>query len=121
MHRGFTNAKRAYLPTEKAKGRSVESQSKDEKSLYNTVKKLIALHKAYPQFSYGADLEVKNDGYPLEFFRTANHESIYIAINPTDKEYTLSYDGKEILLAENAQCKEKTIKLGGCGFIVIKI
>ena len=75
----------------------MESQNKDKKSLYNTVKKLIALHKAYPQFSYGADLEVKNDGYPLEFFRTANHESIYIAINPTDKEYTLSYVGKEIL------------------------
>ena len=62
---------------------------------------------------------MKNDGYPLEFIRKANGEEIHIAINPTQKEYELPYSGEEILLAEKAEVKEKTIKLG-CGFIVLK-
>ncbi len=119
QNRGFTTAKRAYLPTERAKSHCVESQMGDENSLYNTVKKLIVLHKKYPQFSYDADLKMKNDGYPLEFIRKANGEEIHIAINPTQKEYELPYSGEEILLAEKAEVKEKTIKLG-CGFIVLK-
>ncbi len=119
-YRGFTKAKRAYLPTETAKGRSVESQSADEKSLYNTVKRLIALHKRYSQLSYGADLQMVNDGYPLAYIRETNGERLYIAINPTNKEFVLQQDVREPLLLENAQIQEKTIKLKK-GFIVAKI
>ena len=120
LHRGFTTAKRAYLPTETAKSRSVESQSQDEKSLYNTVKKLIKIHTESPCFSYASDLQMINDGYPLEYVRTAGDTKIYIAINPTDKEFEIAREIKDIIISENATIKEKTIKLKK-GFIVAKI
>ena len=120
-YRGFTRAKRAYLPTETAKTRCVESQIKDEKSLLNAVNKLIALHRAYPQFSYDADFEMLNDGYPLEFIRKTQGESIYVAINPTGAEYELSKETKEVLYSESVEAQEKTIKLKKYGFIVAKI
>ena len=120
LHRGFTTAKRAYLPTESAKNRSVESQKGDEKSLYNTVKTLIKLHTTYPQFSYGAELKMINDKYPLEFVRRANGEEIYIAINPTQRDYEIKQKAKTVLAQENVEIKEKTIKLKKYSFIVIK-
>ncbi len=119
-HRGFTTAKRGYLPTEKAKERSVESQRNRVDSLYNTVKRLIALRKEYSQFSYSSNVEMICDGYPLQYQRTSDDGSVFVAINPTKNEYEVPYINGEILMQNNVECKQKTIKLKEFSFIVIK-
>ena len=61
-----------------------------------------------------------NDGYPLEYIRGANGEEIYIAINPTQRQYEIKQKAKTVLAQENVEIKEKTIKLKKYSFIVMK-
>ena len=119
-HRGFTKAKRAYLPTERAKNRSVESQLADENSLLNTVKRLIKLHADYPQFAFDAGLKMLNSGYPLEYILECGGEKIFVCINCTEREYTASKKVKEILLSENADVVGGGVRVKK-GFVIAKI
>lgn len=122
-YRGFTTAKRAYLPTETAKSRCVESQLADERSLLNTVKKLIALHKAQPQFAYDADVKILSVGYPLEYVREKDGQKIYVAINPSNapREVTAPKKIKEVLLAENATACGNRVHMEGGSYLIAKI
>ena len=122
-YRGFTTAKRAYLPTETAKSRCVEEQLADEKSLLNTVKKLVEVHKAYPQFAFDADVKVLSVGYPLEYVREKNGEKIYVAINTsnTAREVSAPKKIKEVILAENATADGKTVKMGKGSYLIAKL
>ena len=122
-YRGFTTAKRAYLPTERAKSRSVESQLVDEHSLLNAVKSLIALHKAHPALAYDGNVQVLSTGYPLQYVREKDGEKIYVAINPSGKacEGLAPKKIREVLAAENASANGKSVRLEKCSYFIAKL
>ena len=122
-YRGFTTAKRAYLPTETAKSRCVESQLADEKSLLNTVKKLISLHKNHPALAFDGSVKVLSVGYPLEYVREKDGEKIYVAINAsaTPRAVTAPRKIKEVLLAEGAAASGKTVTMKGGSYFIAKL
>ena len=122
-YRGFTAAKRAYLPTETAKSRCVEAQLPDEKSLLNTAKKLIALHKQHPALAFDGAIKVLSTGYPLQYVREKDGEKIYVAINPSDESRRVNAPKKikEVLLAENASAQGKSVTLKKGSYLIAKI
>ncbi len=103
INRGFSTAKKLYLPVSKDERISVQSQIIDKNSLYCTVKKLISIKKLYEQFDFDASVElIDKDKYPLAYIREKNGKKIFIAINPSKKEYIFDYHIKEILFSQNA-------------------
>ena len=122
-HRGFTTAKRAYLPTETAKSRCVEVQQQDENSLLSTVKKLIALHKEHPALAFDGSIKMLSVDYPLCYVREKDGEKIYVAINVSDTPREVSAPKKvqEILLAENASASGRKIVLGKGSYLIAKL
>lgn len=98
---GFSNGDEAslYLPIDKEKGRTdVASQVNKEDSLYNEIKKLIAIrkeHKALLTKGSFSFVYVEENSYPLAYIRESNNERIMIIINPSNKE--VSFETEELL------------------------
>jgi glycosidase len=73
-------ASNLYLPIDPDPDRpTVAAQRDDQGSLLNLVRRLIALRKASPALSVGADVHVLHDGYPLVYIRGGSH---LVVINP---------------------------------------
>ena len=102
-NKGFSDSDgRLYLPVEKRKGASVEYQKSVDNSLYNFVKRAIAVKKANSALDYDASLEISGGaGYPLKYTREKDGQKVIVYINPSDEEYAISEKIKRVLLAEN--------------------
>jgi glycosidase len=96
LNDGFSSAspEHLYIKLDNSADRpNVESQMADECSLYNEVKKLIALRKKHtPLQSNGAIEFNHSEGYPLVYQRTAAGQSILVIINPSDRLVTYRLD-----------------------------
>lgn len=111
---GFSTGEKEslYLPVDACEDfNDVESQMKDENSLYSEVKKLISVRKAHPALHNKAFINfefVKENTYPLVCIREEvnengddratlkeNGERIMVILNPSDKE--ASFDTSETL------------------------
>ena len=105
VNKGFSSATtdKLYLPVDTRKGApTVESQEKDENSLYNTVKKIIAIRKANPELCGNGDFEVlyaEKSKYPFIFKRG----SFVIAVNPKAEEVSVPFE---------LDMKEKVFEIG---------
>ena len=94
INKGFSTALAddLYLPVDTRKGApTVESQEKDENSLYNTVKKIIAIRKENEELCGNGDFEIlyaKKNEYPFIFRRG----SFVIAVNPKAKTVSVPFD-----------------------------
>lgn len=83
---GFSDADAGalYLPVD-AHGENVAAQLRDDASLLNTTRKLIALRKSSPALCADGEIEFLNrkwGGYPLVYRRSSHDESYLICINP---------------------------------------
>ena len=93
---GFSDAQSGslYIPADPAPERpDVETQLKDEDSLLNEVKKLIAIRRSHKALMNPGGIEfICNGSYgePLIYCRTYGDEKILAAFNPADNEYRLS-------------------------------
>lgn len=117
-NRGFSKAEKLYLPVDKRKRISIESQKPKKNSLYNTIKKLIILKKENAEFDFDATAEIIENGeYPLTYIKTKDGKKIVVAINPSEKEYTLDYKVKEVLISQNTEVSNR-IHLKAKGFVV---
>lgn len=120
-NRGFTESDKPYLPVGKEKGVSVETQEKDKNSLYNVVKDLIKIRKGYDAFGFDADVNIDTDTeYPLVYTRKCKDKEIFVAINPTEKEYSLNKKLSKIIYQNNAELSGGII-LNKYGFIIGEI
>ena len=116
----FSSSDEPYLPTDSRTGApTVEKQLNDEDSLINFVKKLIEIHKTIPALHAEGDLNILLRDYPFIYERTDGTKTIFIAINPSGREYSYSApEFKEILISHNVEQKEDCIRMQGVSFIV---
>ncbi len=86
---GFSGApaEKLYLPIDPDPARpTVAAQETDPASLLQRVRRLISLRKAHPALCASGEFEVLHKGatgYPFLFKRTADGESILVALNPS--------------------------------------
>ena len=89
---GFSSADadKLYLPVDTSSDApTVEAQMKEEKSLYNEVKKLLKIRNSYTELQSDAKVEfLTKSGYPLVYIRENEKGKILIIINPSNKEVT---------------------------------
>jgi maltose alpha-D-glucosyltransferase/alpha-amylase len=93
---GFSTAPagRLYLPIDPDQGRpTVAGQRGDQDSLLHTVRDLIALRRAHPEFGPGGSLEILHDVYPLVYLRGGR---FLVVINPSDRTRVLPHDRPEL-------------------------
>lgn len=89
---GFSSAgpEDLYIPLDPEADRpTAASQQADPRSLWNEVKRLIALRLAHPALQSRAEIRFLIDGAagrPLVYQRRAENETIIVAINPTERE-----------------------------------
>ncbi len=113
---GFSESDEPYLPTDKrANAPTVAAQINDENSILSFVKKLIRLHKEETALHAEAEIRIINEGYPFVFERG---DEILVAVNPSDKEYTVNCNTVAPIMAENAEYSDGKIKMGGVSFLI---
>ena len=103
---GFTSAKPWLKLHPDYKKRNVEIQQKDENSLFNLTRRLIALRKEYLTLRQGEFVPLENMPKDvLAYLRKDENETILVALNFSSKAQTLSLpDGKwEVLFSEIRQ------------------
>lgn len=118
---GFSTTDVTYLPVDSAPDApTVEEQEKDENSILHFVRTLTALRRAHSALAADGEFIPLSENYPLVFRRMDENESITVAINPTDREYMLDYNGTDILLSENATVENGKFTLGSRGVLIYK-
>ena len=101
---------------------NVERQKEREDSLLNTVLRLVEIKRSHPElFSARTGIELVSDTYPLVFKRGAGENGFLCAINPSEREYTISAVHKEVLAAQNAEIDGQNIKLKPLSFVWLSV
>ena len=121
-NKGFSTSDEPYLPVdESADAPTVESQYDDEKSLLNTVKKLIKIRQSNDVLCADGEFEVVRKGYPFVYKRFNTEDSIIIALNPSAEEVKVELPPvEEMLDCENVQSDGGGIVLGKQSYIIYK-
>ena len=79
-----------YLPVDPDPRRpTVSGQRADQDSLLHTVRDLIALRRAHPEFGPGGSLEILHDAYPLAYLRGGQ---FLVVVNPSGRARVLPHD-----------------------------
>lgn len=94
-----------YIAQDEAPDRpTAAAQMADENSLYNEVKRLIALRQAHPALQSWGEFEIvhaEQNAYPLAYTRSGGGEKLLVVLNPSDRpvELTTACAPKEVLYA----------------------
>ena len=116
---GFSDSDTPYLPTDERVGApTVEAQIDDENSLLSFVKRLIALHKENSALHADSPIKILNTEYPFVFERGDGEGAVIVAINPSDREYTLTIPFANEILSQNAECSDGRLKMGGISIFI---
>ena len=88
VNAGFSTAPESllYIPQDKAHMDEInaETEMNDPDSLWNEVRKLIALRRQHPSLSGRSDFRMINyHGYPLVYERSSGTEQILVILNPS--------------------------------------
>ncbi len=120
---GFSSSDAPYLPTDdRHDAPTVEEQKNDPNSLLNFTKFIVNLHKQEKALSPDADFEVLRAGYPFVFTRKAEGSTIYVAINPSQYDYTLDDPGvKEVLYSQNTAVADGKLNISGVSLLIARI
>ena len=108
---GFSLKRTTYLPITSQKGISVASQKENERSLLNSVKKLIKIRKEQECFNVGASQKFIETGYPVIYERGNGKKTAIVMINPSDKTFKRKVKYSEILIKENSEASGEEITL----------
>lgn len=128
VNAGFSTApkEKLYIKQDDALDRpTVQNQMADGHSLYNEIKKLIAIRQSIPALQSKGEIEfvyAKKNEYPFAYLRSWGDEKILVVINPAQKDVsfacnylpieTVYYFGKEVS-AKNGQLQ---VPAGSAGF-----
>ena len=95
LNAGFSDAdrKKLYIPIDlAADSPNVKAQINDDASLYNEVKKLIAIRQSHKALKNSGGIEFICDGAegkPMVYLRSCEDEKILVALNPTGEDQIL--------------------------------
>ena len=95
---GFSTApaEKLYIPLDSSPDRpNVKAQMTDENSLYNEIKRLIAVRSSVPALQSNGEIEflyAEKNAYPFVYLRSAGGERVLVIINPAGRE--ASFDCK---------------------------
>ena len=117
--RGFSTKSRAYLPTSKKKGQSVEAQEKDENSILNTVRELIKIRKEYPALNANGSQAFVEKGYPAIFERVNGEQKITVIVNPSDKTIQRKLKFSKVIKSQNVTVNGEEILLGAQSYAIL--
>ena len=98
VNAGFSAARadRLYIKMDPDEGRpTVEGQTKDDNSLLNEVKKIIAVRKKHSALQSKGKIEfvyAEENTYPLAYIRSCQDEKLLVVINPSDRECSFDFD-----------------------------
>ena len=91
---GFSSApaEKLYIKLDDSPDRpTAKAQMSDESSLYNEIKRLIAVRQSHAALQSRGEIEfifAEKNAYPLAYLRSAGSEKILVIINPADREVT---------------------------------
>lgn len=119
---GFSDSDNPYLPTDNRENApTVENQINDENSVLNFTKKLVEIHKSNRPLFADGEFNVIRAGYPFVYERIFDNEKIFVAINPSQYEYTCDIpEIGEILVSQNVKIEDKKLFMNGVSFIIAK-
>ena len=120
-NRGFSEHKGVYLPTNKDKNCSVESQEKDENSILNTVKKLIKIRKKYPCLNADGRQKFLESGYPAVYERTDEKTTLRVYLNPSDMTVERICDFKNNVYSVNTEICGNKLTLKAQSFAILEM
>ncbi len=89
---GFSSApkERLYIRQDESPDRpTAEAQMSDESSLFNEIKRLIAVRQAHAALQSRGEIEfihAEKNSYPLAYLRSAGSERLLVVLNPADRE-----------------------------------
>lgn len=95
VNAGFSDAEsnKLYIPLDPSADRpDVKAQINDDTSLYNEVKKLIAIRQSHKALNNSGEISFICDGAeakPLVYLRSFDEEKILVALNPTGEDQIL--------------------------------
>ena len=113
---GFSPADELYLPINADyKKHNVENSAGNDKSLYNTVKRLCSIRERSAALSADADFSIISDGYPLIFERKSKKETYEIVVNPCDRSVKLKLNG-DIIDSDNCDMENDEINMRGVSY-----
>ncbi len=119
---GFSDSDTPYLPTDERPGApTVAAQLEDPDSVLSFTRQLIRLYHDTAALHANAGFDVVAAGYPFVFTRRADGKTVYVAINPSDAEYTLTPPPLgRVLLSLNA-AHEGELKLRGVSAFIAEL
>ncbi len=131
LNAGFSSApaEKLYIPLDPSNDRpTVKAQLNDSASLYNEVKKLIAIRREHPALLSRGEIVfeyAEKNEYPLAYIRSAGAEKILVVINPADREVQFNggYSVKECIYSFGERVKiaggKVTVPSVSAGFYLI--
>lgn len=123
---GFSSSDNPYLPTDKKDtAPSVSEEENDEKSILNTVKRLIKLRHNHSSLKGNGEFKKLPSGemYPFAYERSDENEIMHIVVNPAERheDYYERMDIVEILDSHNAKIDGNDVIIDGPGYIIYKV
>ena len=109
-----------YLPVnENYTTVNCENAEKNENSLINTVKLLVAFKRRYLEdLSQNSEFELINEDYPLIFKRTNKKETFICVVNPSDREFVVEIPKNyKAVISNNAVIADGKATLGDTSFL----
>ncbi len=101
---GFSTAAKPWLPIPPSSAKySVEAESKDPDSILNTYKRLLALRKSEPALRDGVQVSVGDDPDVFAYLRKTGDETVFVLLNMSARERTLSFKPEEFLGSSASQ------------------
>ena len=109
VNAGFGNSspEKLYIRLDESDDRpTAEAAMKDEGSLWNEIKRLIALRRSEPALGNYSSIEFINEGYPLVYDRTDGKDTVRVILNPSGQSVKVEADGKIIYtVGGKARCE----------------
>lgn len=121
---GFSAAAREklYIRQDERPGRpTLEDQKADGHSLYNEIRRLIAIRQVHPALQSNGKLEfvyVEKDAYPLAYVRSSGEERLLVILNPAAR--PVSFDSSLVpgevvyVYGGRVSCEKGTISVPPC-------
>jgi maltose alpha-D-glucosyltransferase/alpha-amylase len=117
---GFSDSDEPYLPVDGAPDApTVAAQWADTSSLLHHTRRLIRLRRENPALWADTDFEVLYDDYPFVYRRSGEGQTIVVAINPSERSYTVTVpSSKRVLYAQNATLDGERLHMDGVSFMI---
>ena len=109
---GFTTAAKAWLPIPPSASKyNADNESKDPDSIFNAYKRLLALRKSEAALRDGVQVSVGDDPDVFAYLRKAGDETVFVLLNMSARERTLSFKPDDFLRAAAAAGSHRSIVL----------